>query len=119
MPKVDSRFVGFGSEVRKLRGELGLTQEQLAERTGLSSIYIGTIENGRRDPSLKTIGALAQGLGVTISSLFGPMTPISRAGRDASALFDQAPAEVQKGLLALLNALVKRGGGTNGMPPRN
>ena len=37
----------FGSMIRKLRGERGLTQEVLAERTELSVSYIGFIERDR------------------------------------------------------------------------
>jgi len=37
----------FGDRVRVLRGELGLTQQQVADRTGVSVSYISKVENDR------------------------------------------------------------------------
>jgi predicted transcriptional regulator len=49
----------------KGRGEAGLTQEQLAERSGLSQQYISKLEKGERNPTVVTLYELAQGLGVS------------------------------------------------------
>ena len=54
----------FGDAVREIRREAGLTQEQLADRSGLHVTYIAGIETGRRNPSVRSIVALAEGLGV-------------------------------------------------------
>jgi transcriptional regulator with XRE-family HTH domain len=54
----------FGKEVRRRREALGLTLEELAERAGLTPNYVGTVETGKRDPSLSTVLALAKGLRV-------------------------------------------------------
>lgn len=59
----------LGDRVRSLRKELGLTQEQLAERAGLHVTYISGIENGSRNPSLNAIEALARGFGLDLSEL--------------------------------------------------
>jgi transcriptional regulator with XRE-family HTH domain len=63
----------FGEAVRALRHEAGLTQEQLADRSGLHVTYIAGIETGRRNPSLKSIVAFADGLGVAASELLRRM----------------------------------------------
>ncbi|MDQ2986906.1 MAG: helix-turn-helix domain-containing protein [Armatimonadota bacterium] len=63
----------FGDAVRALRREAGLTQEQLADKTGLHVTYIAGIETGRRNPSLRSILALADGLGVAASELLRRM----------------------------------------------
>ena len=47
------------------RGEAGLTQEQLAERSGFSQQYISKLEKGERNPTVVTLYELAQGLGVS------------------------------------------------------
>lgn len=52
----------FGQILRELRKELGLTQEQLAEESGLHSTYIGQLERGQKSPSLRTIVILAEAL---------------------------------------------------------
>lgn len=60
----------FGARVRYLRLRIGLSQEELADRCGLDRTYIGGIERGERNPSLKNLLRLAQALEVTPASLF-------------------------------------------------
>ena len=45
----------LGQNIRKCRKEQGLSQEQLAEKTGLSANYIGLIERGEKQPALDTL----------------------------------------------------------------
>jgi len=59
----------FGSLIRKLRAERGLTQEVLAERTELSVSYIGFIERGENVPTLTIVLNLAEALGVDAAEL--------------------------------------------------
>ncbi len=63
----------FGGHVAQLRAERSITQEQLAEKTGLDRMTIAFVENGRRWPRIATLDRLAQGLGVRISDLFKGM----------------------------------------------
>lgn len=58
-----------GENVRRLRKERGLTQEQLAMETGIDLTYLGGIERGRRNPSVSVLGRLAASLGVHPSEL--------------------------------------------------
>ncbi len=60
----------FGRLIKDLRKVRGLTQEQLAERSGLSADTIRRAEHGDFSPSLKTIGKLARGLDLALSTLF-------------------------------------------------
>jgi transcriptional regulator with XRE-family HTH domain len=54
----------FGSLLRQLREAAGLTQEELAERAGLTSYAIGSLERGRRQrPYPHTVRSLADALG--------------------------------------------------------
>ena len=59
----------FGAIVRTLREELGLTQDQLAERAGVSATYIGFIERGDNVPTLTIILQIASALKVRSSDL--------------------------------------------------
>ena len=54
-----------GRNAARLRKEAGLTQEQLAERSGLSQQYISGLESGRRNPTIVTLYELASALGVS------------------------------------------------------
>ena len=53
-----------GRNVKRIRQERGLTQEQLAERSGFSQQYISGLEQGRRNPTIVSIYELATALGV-------------------------------------------------------
>jgi transcriptional regulator with XRE-family HTH domain len=111
MPAVSVRNLAplkFGREVRRRRKALGITLEQLAERSGLTPNYIGTVENGRRDPSLSTIGALARGLGVPPGELLGGVGDLGPEAIEAARLFEAAPPEVQVAMVGLLRALGRR-----------
>lgn len=55
--------------VRARRNALGLTQDQLAERAGLSTNYIARLEIGLRTPSMATLKSLARALDVQIADL--------------------------------------------------
>jgi transcriptional regulator with XRE-family HTH domain len=59
----------FGKRVRELRTERNLTQQQLADISGLHKNYIGMIERGERNPSLLNIAVLARSFEITISEL--------------------------------------------------
>jgi len=60
----------FGKRVRELRVATGLSQEELAFRSGVHRTYLGGIEQGKRNPSLKNIAAIAKALGITLAELF-------------------------------------------------
>lgn len=60
----------FGQRIKTLRKERGLSQEELAELSGLDRTYISGIERGLRNVALRNIEALAQALGVSMSDLF-------------------------------------------------
>jgi transcriptional regulator with XRE-family HTH domain len=55
--------------VRKLRLRQRLTQEQLAERTGLAARHIQKIEAAEVNATLDTLSTLAEALGVNASTL--------------------------------------------------
>lgn len=51
----------------------GLTQKQLAERTGIAQSDISKLETGNANPSLKTLQRLADGMGMKLKISFQPM----------------------------------------------
>ncbi|WP_426574821.1 helix-turn-helix domain-containing protein [Aquihabitans sp. McL0605] len=60
----DPELIAFGQHLRILRHERSLTQEALADAAGLHWTYIGQIERGERNLTLKNVLRLARGLGV-------------------------------------------------------
>ena len=49
--------------ISRAREEARLTQEQLAERSGVSRVTINRIERGKLNPSMKTLSRLARAMG--------------------------------------------------------
>ena len=61
---------GFGKNVRRFRHAAGLSQEELALRSGLDRSFVGQVERGERNISLTNIYRLAAGLKIDPSALF-------------------------------------------------
>ncbi len=59
----------LGQKVKKLRKERDLLQVDLAVRTGVSTGYIGSIEQGLRYPSLKVLQKIAKILKISLADL--------------------------------------------------
>lgn len=60
--------VGFN--IRKIREERGLSQEELAGLAGLHRAYVGQIERGEKNIGLKNLEKIAKALRLPTSSLF-------------------------------------------------
>ncbi len=60
----------FGKRLMQLRKERKISQETLAELSGLNRPYISGIEQGKRNVSLEVIEKLAQAMEVKITELF-------------------------------------------------
>jgi transcriptional regulator with XRE-family HTH domain len=58
-----------GGNVRKLRQQKGLTQEELAFAAKIDLTYVGGIERGRRNPSLLVMARIADALSVPLQKL--------------------------------------------------
>ena len=56
----------LGKKIQKRRREMGLTQEDVADRVGISRAYMGYIEQGRNAPSLKVLEKITKILKISI-----------------------------------------------------
>lgn len=54
----------LGGNVRAARHKLGLSQEQVAERSGVHATEVSRIESGKRDPRVSTVERLAKAVKV-------------------------------------------------------
>jgi XRE family transcriptional regulator of biofilm formation len=59
----------LGRRVRRLREQRGFSQSELAQRSQISTQYLGEIERGRRDPSLSVAARLASALDSSLDFL--------------------------------------------------
>jgi transcriptional regulator with XRE-family HTH domain len=55
--------------IKKLRSEKGLSQEQLADKCGLHRTYVGAVERGERNVTLSSLELIASALDVDVPSL--------------------------------------------------
>lgn len=62
-------LIKFGNKIRELRTNQNLSQEALAEKSGLHRNYIGMVERGERNPSLVNIDKLAVALNSELAEL--------------------------------------------------
>ena len=54
----------LGENVRRLRNERGLSQEELAFRAGMKRSYLSDLERGKRNPTVRAMGRLAEALAI-------------------------------------------------------
>ncbi|OGB33746.1 MAG: hypothetical protein A3F78_03805 [Burkholderiales bacterium RIFCSPLOWO2_12_FULL_61_40] len=68
----------FGLRIKELRAQRSLTQEELAERTGMFRTYMSRIEAGLANPTLTMLYTLAGALEVEVVDLFVPATSVPK-----------------------------------------
>jgi transcriptional regulator with XRE-family HTH domain len=59
----------LGEEIRKARLKAGLSQEALADKSGLHRTYISLLERNKKSPTLETLFHICQALGVSVAGL--------------------------------------------------
>lgn len=59
----------FGIIIKKIRTQKDLSQEKLAEKSGLDRTFISLIETGKRNPTLTTILKISRALNITPAEL--------------------------------------------------
>lgn len=64
------KLKAFGAHLKKLRLSKGLTQEQLADRAGVSENTIVTLEGGKLNTTIATCFEIAKVLGISSRDLF-------------------------------------------------
>ncbi|MCF7970006.1 MAG: helix-turn-helix domain-containing protein [Methylococcaceae bacterium] len=64
-----SRLVKGDNKIKVWREYRQITQAQLAERAGVAQAYIGQIETGQRDGTVKVLVVIAEALGISLDDL--------------------------------------------------
>ena len=66
----------MGIKIRERREELRMTQEELAQKSGVSRQTISSLETGKyEDVLISTLAAIATALGTTVDKIFYPECP--------------------------------------------
>lgn len=62
----------LGKVIRSKRESKGLTQVELAQKSGVDRNYIGMVERGERNPSFLSLQKIALGLGMSVDEMIKP-----------------------------------------------
>jgi transcriptional regulator with XRE-family HTH domain len=81
----------IGQNVRAARLKAGLTQEELADRTGMARPNVARVESGRHAASIETLRRVAKALGVAVAALLA--APLAASDEDDLALAESDVAE--------------------------
>ncbi|MGP5231767.1 helix-turn-helix domain-containing protein [Psychrobacter celer] len=65
----DERMIAFGKRVREMRKSKGISQERLAEMAGIDRSYMGNIERGEKNITLKKAYEICDALEIEIQDL--------------------------------------------------
>lgn len=99
----------IGKRIQTRRQEQNITQEKLAERVGISVVYLSKIENGRVYPTLETLSNICTELDTELSAILSN-TEIARkdyANERVLELFSSCSIRVKPIALSLLEELSK------------
>jgi transcriptional regulator with XRE-family HTH domain len=103
-----------GERIRTIRKAKGLTQQQLAELSGLDDAYIGSVERGERNFSIDTLEKVLTALNVSISELMFSKEHMTKDETIRQEAIDEFVAltsglsEEQIGILRRVNKEVSR-----------
>lgn len=104
--KID--YVSIGKRIRILRKKFKLTQEQLAERAGISAVYISRIENGKTKMSLETLLKLSLILKVNLDYLLsGIYIDTCHSSDDITTLLQKCSSKTLRVVKKILPVLIE------------
>ena len=98
---IDKRI---GKRVKQCRERLGISQEELAEKTGLTANYISTVERGMSFPRCEKLIILLNGLEVSADAIFCDVLDHSTSYKasELSEKLDSLPPQAQKRILQMV-----------------
>ena len=97
----------IGRKIREFRHHCGFTQEELAFRADISSVYLRQIEKDDRNPTISTVLKLCKALSIPPSELFeleSPLSPSSTEEQIVAFLSDKTENEKKIALELLKTA---------------
>lgn len=104
MPKPD--LATIGARLKKTRTDRDFTQQQLADKTGLSVRHIANVEKGDVNPSIEVLSTLVEALGVSYDFILNPADePIEVEIQEIAGLYRSSPKEVRRLILACVRTM--------------
>ena len=106
---IDKRI---GKRVKQCRERLGLSQEEFAEKTGLTANYISTVERGMSFPRCEKLIILLNGLDAIFCDVLDHST--SYKASELSEKLDSLPPQAQKRILQMVELMIQQETSGNG-----
>ena len=99
-----------GKRIKKRREELGMTQEEFAEKLGVATNYISTIERGASFPRYEKLVLLLNGLQTSADAIFCDVLDYSNSyqASELSKKLDELPPDEQKRILGVMEFMIKQ-----------
>ena len=109
---IDKRI---GKRIKERREQLGLTQEQLAEKLDLATNYISTVERGATFPRCEKLILLLNGLETSADAIFCDVLDhsVSYKASVLSEKISELPGEEQKRILNMVELMVAQAKANN------
>lgn len=81
--------MNIGLAIKSLREKAGMSQGDLSEKSGVSQTSLSHIEQGKREPSKKTVGSIAKALGIEHDIIIVAGVERKDVPRKKRTLYDQ------------------------------
>ncbi len=89
----------LGCAIKKIRGDLKITQKELAEKSGLTINYLSLLENGKRGIGLERLSDLAEIFGIPTSLILVLASDApDKKNKDANRLLNQIQIITQQAI---------------------
>lgn len=100
----------IGANIRKVRLEKKMRQEDLAEKTELTPNYIGAIERGEKIPSLESLVAIINALGTSSNIIFRDVIEADYTVKTSllSDKIDKLSKESRENVYAVIDTMISR-----------
>ena len=99
----------IGRRIKNLRLSKKMSQEKLAELSGLHSTYIGQIERGEKSPTIDSVYKISKGLSVSLVEIFKNISIDSQNDEYANKIYDimvSLSDEKQKGMYNIIKEIL-------------
>lgn len=97
----------IGKVIRESRKALGYTQEQLAEKVGMTPSFIGQIERGTTLPSVETLSNLTRLLAIDANLYFHDNNDQDQERREFYLIFERLSPKIRKMAKEILRQIYK------------
>ena len=98
----------LGTRLKAARKGRDLTQERLAELSGVSARHIAKIEKGDVNPSFEVLSTLVKTLGVSFDAIFDPVSEQVEAEiQEVAGLYRACPEQERRLMLAVIRTMLR------------